>query len=384
QLNVTASDAILGAVRAKFSESPFLFADPARSVRILTGSEEGISSWITSNYVANAFKVYRPGIADIQAYTIVPSIGAMDLGGASTQMTFVPENGTLVPPAYSRQLQLFGHNYTVYTHSYLCYGVQEISRQIFAYLILEQPGDTSLDHPCLPLGFNVTRTRQQIFASMCVPAVPPELITNYTFVGSSNHSKCSLLLRRALFNFSSCSYSSCSFNNVYQPPVSGPFYAFSSFYYVSNFLNLSDSDSSSFHHQQLEKATEHLCGSSWAELQQLPASQQQKPSLMFYCMQANYINLLLSEGYNFTDSSWKDIHFVRKVSGTDINWSLGFVLEESSGYSSAPVMASLTFALLVALFSGLVILALVVLIDAKRVHRSVIVRRRTQSQYGAI
>ena len=59
----------------------------------------------------------------------------MDLGGASTQMTFYAGPGVAVPPPYSGQEVLFGLNYTVYTHSYLCYGINEISRKYWALLV---------------------------------------------------------------------------------------------------------------------------------------------------------------------------------------------------------------------------------------------------------
>lgn len=46
----------------------------------------------------------------------------MDLGGASTQITFVPLNSTIEAPENSLQFRLYGEDYTVYTHSFLCYG----------------------------------------------------------------------------------------------------------------------------------------------------------------------------------------------------------------------------------------------------------------------
>lgn len=50
------------------------------------------------------------------------TFGALDLGGASTQITFVPLNNTIEAPENSLQFRLYGEDYTVYTHSFLCYG----------------------------------------------------------------------------------------------------------------------------------------------------------------------------------------------------------------------------------------------------------------------
>ena len=63
------------------------------------------------------------------------TIGAMDLGGASTQITFVPEDPSLLPPSSSYFLRLYGTDYHVYSHSYLCYGINEVLRGYKALLV---------------------------------------------------------------------------------------------------------------------------------------------------------------------------------------------------------------------------------------------------------
>lgn len=61
-------------------------------------------------------------------------MGALDLGGASTQISFIPEdpekhfNSTL-------QVKLYGYNYNVYTHSYQCYGRDEAEKRLLALLL---------------------------------------------------------------------------------------------------------------------------------------------------------------------------------------------------------------------------------------------------------
>ena len=61
-----------------------------------------------------------------------PMSGALDLGGASEQITFVPQS----PPLKDGiNLHLYGQDYTVYTHSYLCYGRNEANRQLLAQLV---------------------------------------------------------------------------------------------------------------------------------------------------------------------------------------------------------------------------------------------------------
>ena len=63
------------------------------------------------------------------------TFGALDLGGASTQITFVPEDPKLIVAGDDETLSLYGETYKVYTHSYLCYGVNEAYRRHLANLV---------------------------------------------------------------------------------------------------------------------------------------------------------------------------------------------------------------------------------------------------------
>jgi len=65
--------------------------------------------------------------------------GALDLGGASTEITFEPEKLPVVSPEYL-SLMMYGSNYTIYAGSYLCYGLNEGYRQYLADLVLVSTG----------------------------------------------------------------------------------------------------------------------------------------------------------------------------------------------------------------------------------------------------
>lgn len=58
--------------------------------------------------------------------------GALDLGGASTQITFVPQNERIESPSNALHFRLYGKDYSVYTHSFLCYGKDQALRQKLA------------------------------------------------------------------------------------------------------------------------------------------------------------------------------------------------------------------------------------------------------------
>ena len=63
------------------------------------------------------------------------TLGALDMGGASTQITFYSSQHETIPAEYKEDLQLYGKNFSVYTHSYLCYGINEAVRRYQAHLV---------------------------------------------------------------------------------------------------------------------------------------------------------------------------------------------------------------------------------------------------------
>ncbi|POI27627.1 hypothetical protein CIB84_008623, partial [Bambusicola thoracicus] len=71
------AQALLSEVKEVFEESPFLV--PEDSVSIMDGSYEGILAWITVNFLTGQLSGQNQH-----------TVGTLDLGGASTQITFLP------------------------------------------------------------------------------------------------------------------------------------------------------------------------------------------------------------------------------------------------------------------------------------------------------
>lgn len=67
-----------------------------------------------------------------------PTVGALDFGGASTQITFETQD-KIEEDADVIRLRLYGYEYSVYTHSFLCYGQGQILTRLLAHLIKVTP-----------------------------------------------------------------------------------------------------------------------------------------------------------------------------------------------------------------------------------------------------
>ncbi|XP_006900731.1 PREDICTED: ectonucleoside triphosphate diphosphohydrolase 8 [Elephantulus edwardii] len=312
--NNSQAESIFTEVARVLTQSPVDF----RGAGLLTGMEEGVSSWITVNYVLRNLLTYtfsgewvRPPEATL--------VGALDMGGASTQIAFVPE-GPILNASAQAPLLLYGANYSVYTHSYLCFGRDQMLSRLLAGLVQASPSGP-VRHPCYHSGYRATLPLAPVFQSPCVPAsAPPGASANLTVEGAGNPGACVSALRD-LFNFASCGgREDCAFDGVYQPPVQGRFYAFSNFYHTFRFLNVSDGKPL----DAVNASVWEFCRRPW-ELVQASYPEHAR-WLRDYCASGLYILTLLLEGYGFTEATWSNIEFRRQASGTDIGWTLGYML----------------------------------------------------------
>ena len=156
--NITAANAIMDAVRTEV-HGDYGYKYSPENVRIITGEEEGAYGWMTANFLSKTLppvcllgllskfrfffvNVPLPWMGSYRCYVmsffllVSPqdqgsfSYGALDLGGASTQLSFVPHNAS----NFTTTLKLFSQEYDLYSHSYLCYGLREAGK-FFSWLI---------------------------------------------------------------------------------------------------------------------------------------------------------------------------------------------------------------------------------------------------------
>ncbi|XP_074967891.1 ectonucleoside triphosphate diphosphohydrolase 2 [Phalacrocorax aristotelis] len=315
--NLQASDAVLSAVVATLKSYPFDF----RGAKILSGEEEGVFGWVTANYLLENF-IKRGWLGEwIQPQKM--TLGAMDFGGASTQITFETRY-TIEDPRNEVKLQLYGQVYKVYTHSFLCYGRDQVLKRLLSKLLQAESYQATIPHPCWPTGYHKSLLLSSIYDSPCTEKERPSLALNTTItvVGTGNGSLCSLHVSK-LFDFTTCSFSRCSFNGIFQPEVSGNFIAFSAFFYTVDFIQTVMGRPVHFS-SDLKDAAKYICATSWSELLQKAPKLEKR--LADYCAVSTFIYLLTTKGYNFNNDSFPNITFQKKAGETSIGWALGYML----------------------------------------------------------
>nr|KAF6269033.1 ectonucleoside triphosphate diphosphohydrolase 8 [Myotis myotis] len=232
QKNSSQAEHIFAAVAQVLGQAPLAFW----GAELLSGQDEGALGWITINYVLGLLVKYsfsgewiRPPEGTL--------VGALDMGGASTQITFVPR-GPIRDESAQASFRLYGFEHRVYTHSYPCFGRDQMLNRLLARLVQSSPAPR-VRHPCYHSGYVDSLSLAPLYESPCVQAAPPpDFPPSLPVEGTGNPGACVSAIRE-LFNFPSChGREDCAFNGVYQPPVRGQFYAFSNFYHTFHFLNL--------------------------------------------------------------------------------------------------------------------------------------------------
>lgn len=109
---------LLNHVREVFRNSGFLV--DRNSVEIMDGTDEGIFSWFTINFLLARLNSGSP-------------VAALDLGGGSTQVTFSPKDVKRTPAyaEFMHTIPTFSGEVDVFTHSYLNLGLMAVRNAAF-------------------------------------------------------------------------------------------------------------------------------------------------------------------------------------------------------------------------------------------------------------
>ncbi|UJR14965.1 hypothetical protein I4U23_001944 [Adineta vaga] len=346
-LNVTKSNQVLETIREIFSNSPFQFV-VARQVRILTGVEEAIDGWITTNILLEKFKhrhTKKKHLAKQELDTDM--VGVLDLGGASTQITFTynqTKDDEPIPDEFTTNITLFDTVYSPYAHSYLCWGKNEALKRHRARLInaainisrtsFSNTLRTYIRDPCLARGANNTFMVSDIFSSPCTTNEKQNFNSYFnrstvTFIGAGNAKQCRKRLTN-LFNVkrndatTNCSYKKqyCTFDHTFQPyiPSEIRFIGLSGYYYVFDNLAYGLVLIS-----RIECETNHSI--LYEKENMTPKNEDFKRTL---CFDGWYMWLLLTYGIGFKNDDLKRLSFANTFPTGKVGWTLGYMINQTN------------------------------------------------------
>uniref|UniRef100_V9KRQ8 nucleoside diphosphate phosphatase n=1 Tax=Callorhinchus milii TaxID=7868 RepID=V9KRQ8_CALMI len=288
------AQALLSEVQELFEESPFLVPDEC--VSIMNGTYEGILAWVTINFLTGQ-------LYDQNQRTV----GILDLGGASTQITFLPQAESTLKAAsekYISPFEMFNRSYKLYTHSYLGFGLKAARLAILG-----------------ALGGKADESR--MYRSSCLP---PSLKAEWKF-GGINYKYGGMA--EEVTGFQSCYAEVLKVirEKLDQPAEirSRTFYAFSYYYDRAVDTGMIDGDQGGIILvKDFEMKANKVC----------EALTETNTGSPFLCMDLTYITALLKEGFGFYDHT--ELQLKKKVNNIETSWTLGAAFHLIQSLRTAP------------------------------------------------
>jgi apyrase len=252
------------------------------SSRVISGKEEALYGWIAVNYSMGLLKE-KDGNSS-------PTMGTLELGGASTQIAYASSN----PPPQGRlsTLQWGETTYKIYLHSGDA-GQDQALDKINTVYKEENGRKTEKENPCYPINYQ------------------PE--DKAIGKGSGKYKECKEKIERNLEKIIGT-----------LPPATqhprGAFLAYAGYYYTYSILKIEPF----FSLTKLEQAGKDYCEKDWGQIEQ-EYKKQNKKYLTQYCFTAAYIATLLQIAYRFPEDT-QQIIFTDTLHGNDVSWTLGAMI----------------------------------------------------------
>lgn len=309
RLDLGIQETILESCRVTLRASGFKFRDEWASV--ITGTDEGIFAWVAANYALGSL-----------GRSPEDTVGIIELGGASAQVTFVPDMPP--PPEFLHTMDLGGVMYPLYSHSFLHLG-QEAAWDGIVRLLLsraKQPSFHSMDGGvvdfCTPRGFVMS---SEELARMSETVVDADRIKVPSVLSAGNFSEC----RSVAVNFlkmgqDECLYQSCAVGSTFVPELRGKFFATENFFYTSQFFGLVPKATLA----DIQNAGKHFCEEDWRKLQEKHEGILEE-ELLKYCFSSAYIVALLHDSLGVAMSDDRVV-FTNQVGKISLDWALGALI----------------------------------------------------------
>ncbi|KAF3844817.1 hypothetical protein F7725_007980 [Dissostichus mawsoni] len=251
-------------VREVFDESPFFV--PNNSVSILNGAKEGVLAWVTVNFLTG--HLYS---------NTRRTVGILDLGGGSTQITFLPKSKKTIQSAPATYISNFNRTYS----------------------------------PNIPINSTHTGLDWKVFSSSCLPK---KFTENVTFGGTTYKVSG---IPDGYAGYKLCYYEVMKVikgivHQPYEVKGSSVFYAFS--YYFDRAVEsglIDGSRGGAVEVRDFKKRAKEVCNKMTKYRAISP----------FLCMDLTYITCLLKDGFGFKDSTV--LQLAKKVNNVETSWALG-------------------------------------------------------------
>lgn len=328
--------------RKVFKASEFYFQD--HFAKILSGEEEGFFGYLTVNYLNNTLFPAHPN------QQLNSSLfGALDMGGASTQISFATQPGEDILEHYYSYTSPYNDRYELYTRSFLNYGMNEFYTRLNDAMTASAttPGE-EVQVPCYQVGYKAEYKNSKTKLTI-------------TTIGSGDIAACDALIDELLYRNTPCLTDNCSVNGAYQPelPKDITFFAFSGFANVVPYYSDRDTttNNNKYSYKDIVDISDNICKMNYQDFFAKYTNVAEKFRSRG-CLSMLYYTRLL-KAYQFTSyPNQSNIVIASQLEGTELSWTLGRMVYEANmlGYDrlTKKLPSAMTY------FAAIGILALVV------------------------
>lgn len=318
------------------------FYVPSNFIEVIPGKTEGIYGWLALNYLMGKFNNY-----DITKNTH-ESIGFMDMGGASTQIAFVPSSQDEIKKHHDdlskvtlRSINGETQEWDLFVETWLGFGANEARKRYLAQLIslslLNPSAHNLINDPCLPKGAELSYQLEG---------------NDYRVLGIGNYEMCLKTIYPLLLKNIQCKEEPCLFNGIHAPKLNflkDKFVGVSEYWYTANDIFQSGGE---YNFKSFNEKVRGFCESEWAQI--LSNSEKGQYSkldpdkfLKDACFKASWVINVLHEGLelprlglevskdegdeeNKVAEKLDKVHIPFKsassVNGEELSWTLGRIL----------------------------------------------------------
>ncbi|OQR80054.1 ectonucleoside triphosphate diphosphohydrolase 8-like, partial [Tropilaelaps mercedesae] len=338
---------VMSAATVALAESGFKI----KGAEIRDELDESIDGWIALNYNYKTFKLLKP------------TFGAMDLGGASLQVSVDTLNKTTA----TRHLKLFGTDYSVYSQSDLCFGNDQAYFRYLMMLLIENEAFKkkrfAVESPCHCNGFSTKQALSEIRGPCAqnknlLPDIS-EIEENITINGKWDPDKCSEIAKKVV-DEKTCTengFVHC-FKDLGQAlPMDRNYVAFSGYYFIMHEAKFQSTNLTDLH-----KIAHSFCDKKYDEW--LNTYYDGKAKFAGYgCWKINFVDQIFTNKYKFTAEGFSNVRFAEDINGIKISWPLGYMVNETNAIPReepiAPVLSVFPLVVLIVVLLGIVTVSLI-------------------------
>lgn len=318
----------------------YFIADCEENIQVIDGATEGIYGWLALNYLMGQFSNYQEGKNH-------QSVGFMDMGGASTQIAFVPSSEEEIQKhdedlstVVLRNVNGETQNWRVFVETWLKFGANQ-ARARYLKNILALATDTStgaksrvVKDPCMPAGSSIKDYEYKD--------------KKYTIQGTGKYESCVKEIYPLLMKHLPCKEEPCLFNGVHAPKMNfetDKFVGVSEYWYTANDVFHSSGE---YNFHTFNEKAKAFCESSWesilANSKNGDYSNLPDKVLLDACFKASWVINVLHEGFELPrlgievkdtkESPEKEtlenanvpLKIADSVNGEELSWTLGKIL----------------------------------------------------------